>query len=72
MGSNTASVLPLPVGEIKSTFSRFKIRGIALTWGIVGSLKAKLASPFLIGSSSKLKTLEATIPKYSFINKYIL
>jgi hypothetical protein len=59
MGSRTASVLPLPVGAIKRTFSPLWIKGIASTCGRVGSENPNLANAFCTGFASRSKTLES-------------
>ena len=53
IGRRTASVFPLPVGAIRSTFSPAKMSGIAITCGSVGSEKPNSASPSQTGLASK-------------------
>jgi len=52
MGIRTASVFPLPVGAIKSTFSPFNIDGIAITWGKVGIEKPNSTNASQTGLAS--------------------
>ena len=56
-GSSAASVFPLAVGAMRSTFSPSSIGLIALSCGGVGSDMPSISSPDLILAWSTLKTL---------------
>ena len=60
-GKRTASVFPLPVGAIKSTFSPRNIGGMAIICGSVGSEKPNSANASQTGLASCPKTLEPKV-----------
>src|SRR4030042_185510 len=59
MGNRTASVLPLPVGAMRRTFSPAKIGGKAIVCGRVGSENPNSAKASRTGLARNSKTLEA-------------
>jgi hypothetical protein len=57
MGRNAASVFPVAVGAISSTFLPLRMSGIAFVWGSVGLENPRSLMAFRIGFANSLKTL---------------